>query len=176
VLAAQPVPPDPFTSAVVRGVAEHQASLDELIGRVARGWRIERMPVVDRVVLRMGAFELGHRPDVPTAAVISEAVELAKRFSTDNSGRFVNGVLARIASEYRSDTASIAAGPDAAELEVPERSTATPPLDLRALPPEQVAIEVVPDDAASGGASTSEGGEDPEDVALGLATKPGDGG
>lgn len=101
VLDAQPIVPDSFTVEVVRGVAECQADLDVLIGRVAQGWRIERMPVVDRVVLRMGAYELCHRPDVPAAAAISEAVELAKKFSTDNSGRFVNGVLARIASEYR---------------------------------------------------------------------------
>jgi N utilization substance protein B len=59
------------------------------------------MPALDRAVLRLGAFELVFRPDVPTAAVISEAVELAKRFSTDESGRFVNGVLSSIAAAVR---------------------------------------------------------------------------
>lgn len=59
------------------------------------------MPAVDRAVLRMGAFELAHRPDVPTAAAISEAVELAKTYSTEESGRFVNGVLAAVAGEVR---------------------------------------------------------------------------
>jgi len=59
------------------------------------------MPAVDRALLRLGIFELMERPDVPTAAVISEAVELAKRYSTDESGRFVNGMLARIAEEVR---------------------------------------------------------------------------
>jgi N utilization substance protein B len=59
------------------------------------------MPVIDRAVLRIGVFELAHRPDVPTAVVLSEAVDLATRFSTDDSGRFVNGLLARIAEEVR---------------------------------------------------------------------------
>jgi N utilization substance protein B len=161
VLEAQPVAPDPFTSAVVRGVAEHQPDLDALIGRVARGWRIERMPVVDRVVLRMGAFELCHRPDVPTAAAISEAVELAKRFSTDNSGRFVNGVLARIASEYRTDSSTVGA----VEIE-PTGGSLGPPPDLGGWPPEDVEIEVVPDPREQ---ADEAAGRDPEDAALGLA-------
>ncbi len=59
------------------------------------------MPALDRALLRMGIFELLHRPDVPTGAVISEAVELAQRFSTDESSRFVNGMLARIAESVR---------------------------------------------------------------------------
>ena len=59
------------------------------------------MPILDLVVLRLGAFELAERPDVPVAVVIDEAVELAKRFSTDNSGRFVNGVLAALAGDLR---------------------------------------------------------------------------
>ncbi len=101
VLAALPVAPEPFTVEIVRGVEQQRAELDELIVRFARDWRLERMPMIDRTVLRMAAFELAHRPDVPTAAVISEAVELAKRFSTDNSGRFVNGVLSSIASVVR---------------------------------------------------------------------------
>ena len=63
------------------------------------------MPAVDRNILRLGAYELLERPDVPLGAVISEAVELAKRYSTDESGRFVNGVLASIAAETRSQSA-----------------------------------------------------------------------
>jgi N utilization substance protein B len=62
------------------------------------------MPVVDRAVLRMAIYELVHRPDVPTGAVISEAVELAKRYSTDDSGRFVNGMLSNIADEVRPES------------------------------------------------------------------------
>ena len=101
VLAALPVPADPFAVEVVRGVEAKRPELDALIGRFARGWRLERMPLLDLKVLRMAAFELTERTDVPTAAIISEAVELAKRFSTDNSGRFVNGVLASISAEVR---------------------------------------------------------------------------
>ncbi|HEX2042681.1 MAG TPA: transcription antitermination factor NusB, partial [Acidimicrobiales bacterium] len=66
-----------------------------------RDWAVERMPAIDRALLRMGVFELLHRPDVPTGVVLSEAVELAARYSTEDSGRFVNGVLARIAEEVR---------------------------------------------------------------------------
>jgi len=101
VVDAQPVPPDTFAVDLATGVGTHKDELDDLIRRFARGWRPERMPVLDLVLLRMGAFELAHRPDVPTAAAISEAVDLARRFSTDDSGRFVNGVLARIAEELR---------------------------------------------------------------------------
>lgn len=100
-LAELPVEPDRFAAELLRGVGQHQDSLDDYIRRFARGWALERMPVIDRAVLRMGVFELLHRPDVPTGAVISEAVELAKRFSTDDSGRFVNGMLAAIAHEAR---------------------------------------------------------------------------
>jgi transcription antitermination protein NusB len=101
VLDAQLLPPDPYTSTLVRGVGDHQVDLDAYIGRLAVGWPIERMPAMDRAVLRMGTFELTHQPDVPTAVVINEAVELAKRYSTEDSGRFVNGVLSAVASEVR---------------------------------------------------------------------------
>ncbi|WP_208027816.1 transcription antitermination factor NusB [Rhabdothermincola sediminis] len=101
VLQALPVPPEAFTAELVRGVGDHLAELDEVIASYARGWAVARMPALDRAVLRLGVFELLHRPDVPTGAVISEAVELAKRFSTEESGRFVNGVLATIAADAR---------------------------------------------------------------------------
>ena len=103
VLAGLPVPPDPFAGDLVAGVGAHLPDIDERIRRFSRGWTLERMPVVDRTVLRMAIYELLHRPDVPTAAVISEAVELAKRYSTDDSGRFVNGMLSAIAEEVRPD-------------------------------------------------------------------------
>jgi N utilization substance protein B len=99
-----PVRPDEFAVDVVRGVAEHGAQIDDLLRRYARDWAIERMPVIDRMLLRMAVFELLHRPDVPTGVVISEAVDLAKSYSTDDSGRFVNGVLAAIADEVRPGT------------------------------------------------------------------------
>jgi N utilization substance protein B len=101
VLAQLPIEPDPFTVEVLRGVTDHLADLDGLITDYARDWTIERMPALDRALLRMAVFELVHRPDVPVGAVISEAVELAHRFSTDESGRFVNGMLARIAEAAR---------------------------------------------------------------------------
>jgi len=101
VLAEFPIDPDPFAADLVTGVDEHQAEIDEFIRRFAKDWTLERMPVVDRNLLRIGVYELVHRPDVPTAAVISEAVELARRYSTEESGRFVNGMLGRIAEEVR---------------------------------------------------------------------------
>jgi N utilization substance protein B len=96
-----PVVPPPFVISLVAGVGERQEQIDRLIDRFAIDWTIDRMPVIDRTIVRMATFELLHRPDVPTGVVISEAVELAKRFSTEESGRFVNGVLASIAAETR---------------------------------------------------------------------------
>ena len=101
VLADLPVAPDPFVTDVVLGVAARQADIDALISRFAIDWALDRMPVIDRTLLRMATFELLARPDVPTGVVISEAVELAKRYSTEESGRFVNGVLSSIAAESR---------------------------------------------------------------------------
>ena len=101
VLADFPIDPDPFAADLVAGVGDHQAEIDDLIRRFAKDWTLERMPVVDRNLLRIGVYELLLRPDVPTAAVISEAVELAGRYSTEESGRFVNGMLGRIAEEVR---------------------------------------------------------------------------
>jgi N utilization substance protein B len=100
-LAQLPVSPDPFVVDLVTGVDSHRDRIDGLIGRHAIDWTLERMPAVDRNILRLGTYELLERPDVPLGAVISEAVELAKRYSTDESGRFVNGVLASIASDAR---------------------------------------------------------------------------
>jgi len=99
VLAAQPVEVETYAAALVQGVLDHRSDLDALIGRHARGWTTERMPVLDLTVLRMASFELLHRPDVPANAAINEAVDLAKQYSTDDSGRFVNGVLAAVVAE-----------------------------------------------------------------------------
>jgi transcription antitermination protein NusB len=88
-----------YAVALVRGVNRHRRDIDPLIESRARDWRLERMPVVDRNLLRMGLYELLHEPSVPTAVVINEAVELAKELSTDDSGRFVNGLLARVAED-----------------------------------------------------------------------------
>jgi transcription antitermination protein NusB len=81
---------------LAEGVAEHLSRIDELIASYAEGWTLERMPGVDRAVLRIGVYELLFRDDVPDAVAIDEAVELAKSLSTDESPRFVNGVLGRI--------------------------------------------------------------------------------
>ncbi|MBA3286668.1 MAG: transcription antitermination factor NusB [Acidimicrobiia bacterium] len=101
VLAGQMSPPDELTVQLVHGVSEHRERLDAAIAARATGWSLARMAVLDLNVLRLAAFELAERPDVPVAVVIDEAVELAKRFSTDNSGKFVNGVLSALALDLR---------------------------------------------------------------------------
>ena len=95
------VTPDPFAVALVTGVGERLAELDEHLERLAKDWTVERMPWVDRSILRLAAFELLARPDVPTGVVLSEAVELAIRFSTEEAGRFVNGLLSNLARQVR---------------------------------------------------------------------------
>jgi N utilization substance protein B len=101
VLDAQVSPADELTCLLVQGVSMHRPDLDDLIASHSQGWQLARMPAIDRTVLRIATFELVHRSDVPTAVVIDEAVELAKRFSTDDSGRFVNGVLSATADAVR---------------------------------------------------------------------------
>ena len=88
--------PDDLTMQLLEGVEDHAEELDKLIREHARNWALERMPILDVNILRIALFELAHRPDVPTAVVIDEAVELAKRFSTDDSGKFVNGMLSNM--------------------------------------------------------------------------------
>ena len=100
VLEAQIDPADDLTRLIVEGVSSTRPDLDDVIGRHAVGWSVDRMPALDRLVLRMATFELKKRTDVPLAVIIDEAVELAKRFSTDDSGRFVNGVLSSVAREF----------------------------------------------------------------------------
>ncbi len=103
VLRGLPISPDPFAVELVTGVGERQAELDEHIARLAKDWTVDRMPWVDRSILRLAAFQLLARPDVPTGVVLSEAVELAKRFSTEEAGRFVNGLLSNLARQVRPD-------------------------------------------------------------------------
>ncbi len=102
-VAEQVVAPDPFAVDVVNGVETNQAEIDALITRFAKNWPLARMPALDRTLLRMGVYELTQRPDVPTGVVLSEIVDLASEYSTDDSGPFVNGVLAAIAAEVRTD-------------------------------------------------------------------------
>lgn len=82
-----------FVKDLVLGTLEHALESDSAIAPLLQGWTIERLPTIDRLLLRMARFELDYRPQTPRPVVINEAVELAKRFSTEDSGRFVNGVL-----------------------------------------------------------------------------------
>jgi transcription antitermination protein NusB len=85
-----------FAHLIVAGVRTHQARIDELISNAAENWRIDRMAAIDRNILRLGAFEMLFDPDVPVKVAINEALELAKRYSTAQSSRFVNGILDRL--------------------------------------------------------------------------------
>ena len=97
-----------YADQAVRGIAVVRAELDERISQASDNWRLERMARVDRNVLRLGTWELLHRPDVPRAVVLDEAVELAKEFGTEHSPAFVNGVLDKIADSLgRKDEPSI---------------------------------------------------------------------
>ncbi|MHB8329400.1 MAG: transcription antitermination factor NusB [Acidimicrobiales bacterium] len=101
VLAELSVAPDPFAVALLEGVAHHQLRIDALVAGAAVGWEIDRMPVVDRAVLRLATYELIEKRDIPVAVVIDEAVELVKHYSTEESGGFVNGVLSTLAAQIR---------------------------------------------------------------------------
>ena len=101
VLTALAVAPDEYTVQLVGWVVEDAARIDALITEVAIGWDLARMAVVDRNVLRVATAELLRADDVPTPVVLNEAVELATAYSTDDSGRFVNGILATLARALR---------------------------------------------------------------------------
>ena len=89
-------PTNDYTATLVRGVAEHQARIDELLSSYSEGWELSRMPAVDRNVLRLGVWELLYAGDVPDAVAVSEAMALVTELSTDESPQFVNGVLGAI--------------------------------------------------------------------------------
>jgi putative hydrolase of the HAD superfamily len=101
VIAGLPIPPLPYATSLAEGVGDHVELLDHLIGSRARGWTVDRMAALDRALLRLGTYELAFEPDQPEGIVLSEAVDLAKRYSTDESPRFVNGVLAAINDDVR---------------------------------------------------------------------------
>lgn len=88
-----------YADGVARGVADELARVDDMIRKASVNWRLERMARVDRNILRIGAWELVHSNDVPRAVIIDEGVELAKKFGTEDSSSFVNGVLDRIAED-----------------------------------------------------------------------------
>ena len=96
-LASGDPPLNEYTVTLVEGIIAHRQRIDELLSTYAVGWTIDRMPAVDRNVLRIGVLEIVYRDDVPDAVAISEAVNLVRDLSTDDSPGFVNGLLGRIA-------------------------------------------------------------------------------
>jgi transcription antitermination protein NusB len=100
-LDALSVRPDAYAEQLARGVEQHRPEIDELLAHNSTHWTIDRMPAIDRAVLRIATFELLCEPDLASAVVINEAVDLAKQYSTKDSGRFVNGLLAKIAETVR---------------------------------------------------------------------------
>ena len=89
-------PVNPYTVTLVEGVAAHQDRIDELLAAYSVGWTLDRMPVIDRNLLRLAVFEIMYAPDVPDFVAVSEAVLLAGELSTDESAAFVNGLLAHV--------------------------------------------------------------------------------
>jgi transcription antitermination protein NusB len=92
-------PVDPFAGELVEGVAAHRSEIDGHLQRLAEEWTVDRMASLDRTILRIACFELLHRPDTPPGAAIDEAVQAAKELSTEDSSRFVNGILGRFVRE-----------------------------------------------------------------------------
>ncbi len=99
--------PGEFAVSLARGVLEKRDFIDGVISEYSEGWEISRMPVVDRNILRMALFEIFFCEDVPVGACINEAVELAKVFSTEDSGKFINGMLGRIYRDVESGKISL---------------------------------------------------------------------
>ena len=95
-IAAADPPVNPYTAELVTGVRSNQLRIDEILAQYSEGWTLDRMPPLDRAILRLGIYELLWCEAVPPAVVIDEAVELAKTLSTDESPKFINGVLARV--------------------------------------------------------------------------------
>jgi len=93
--------PDEYAADLVQGVAEHGDEIDEILGRHVEGWSLQRLGVLERSILRLAAYELIWEPEVPSAVVIDEAVESAKRFCSDEAGALVNGVLGSVAGTVR---------------------------------------------------------------------------
>jgi len=87
-----------FVEELALGTLEYADEADRIVSPLLQGWTIERLPTIDRLLLEMATFELNCRPETPKAVAINEAVALAKRFSTEDSGRFVNGVLSAVAN------------------------------------------------------------------------------
>lgn len=93
--------PSEFSMSLVRGVVNHQEELDDLVSNYANNWALDRMPLLDRNIIKISLYEMLYEQDIPFSVSINEAVELAKIFGTEDSRRFVNGVLGKIASELQ---------------------------------------------------------------------------
>jgi len=104
-LAEIPVAPEDYTTQLVLGVERRFDEVNSLLGSHAAGWTVARMPAIDRCVLQIAAYELLDEPDVPLAVILDEAVELAKTYSTEDSGRYVNGLLSSVARQVRPEEA-----------------------------------------------------------------------
>jgi N utilization substance protein B len=124
-----------FTRALIAGVHEHQPRIDALISEVAENWRIDRMAAIDRNILRLGAFEILYCPDVPTKVAINESLELAKRYSTGQSSRFVNGILDRLLSAEAASQKAAAEAEAEAEAETKGETETTAGPEAEATPP-----------------------------------------
>ncbi|MCH9669228.1 MAG: transcription antitermination factor NusB [Actinomycetia bacterium] len=109
---------NPYTVTVARGVTEHSSHVDDLIAAHLQGWTLDRLPAVDRAILRVAVWELLHGEDVPEPVAVDEAVELAKELSTDESPGFVNGVLGQImlvTPQIRAAAAAVQGGPEGSD-------------------------------------------------------------
>jgi N utilization substance protein B len=126
-----------FTEGLIAGVKDHRARIDALISEAAENWRLDRMAAIDRNILRLGAYEIMFCPEVPARVAINEALELAKRYSTAQSSRFVNGILDRLLQSQATPARPVR-DPDAAPAEA-----GAEPLPAEPNPPE---TEASPDE------------------------------
>ncbi|CAM3121291.1 transcription antitermination factor NusB [Paenibacillus lupini] len=97
---------DSYVRELVSGVADNKAAIDEMLQQYLTGWQVDRLSRVDRQVLRLACFEIVYNNDVPPKAAINEAIELAKHFGTEESGKFVNGVLGKLFKEHVGEQAN----------------------------------------------------------------------
>jgi transcription antitermination factor NusB len=100
-----------FAERLIEGTLEHRAAFDERLRSVTRNWNINRMAVVDRNILRLALFELTYCPDIPPKVTINEAIELGKKYSTANSGAFINGILDRVRIDLQAEAQRAAGDP-----------------------------------------------------------------
>jgi transcription antitermination protein NusB len=101
-----------YVTEVVRGTLAHLAELDQIIGSLAAGWKLDRIANVDKNVLRLALYEIDHRQDIPTSVSVNEAIEIAKKYSTADSGKFVNGILGSYLREGSSRVSALGSQPD----------------------------------------------------------------